>query len=66
VVAKVTRDRIMNELHKEYPAYGFDIHKGYSTTDHMTALAAHGPCAEHRFSFGNVARLTGTVAVESG
>lgn len=63
VVAKVTRDRIMNELHKEYPAYGFDVHKGYSTPDHTAALAAHGPCAEHRFSFVNVARLTGAVAV---
>jgi ribonuclease HII len=62
VVAKVTRDRIMNELHKEYPVYGFDVHKGYSTPDHTAALAAHGPCAEHRLSFVNVARLIGTVA----
>lgn len=58
VVAKVTRDRIMNELHKEYPLYGFDVHKGYSTPDHSAALEAYGPCPEHRFSFINVARLT--------
>ncbi|HEU5158342.1 MAG TPA: ribonuclease HII [Streptosporangiaceae bacterium] len=58
VVAKVTRDRLMVQLHKRYPIYGFDIHKGYVTRAHSAALALHGPCPEHRFSFVNVARLS--------
>jgi ribonuclease HII len=55
VVAKVTRDRIMVELDQKYPGYGFAEHKGYSTDDHAVALAEHGPCPEHRFSYVNVA-----------
>jgi len=55
VVAKVTRDRIMTAMDARYPAYGFAAHKGYSTRVHMSALGAHGPCPEHRFSFANVA-----------
>lgn len=55
VLAKVTRDRIMMELHERYPQYGFDVHKGYNTTEHCAALTAHGPCEEHRWSFANVA-----------
>jgi ribonuclease HII len=62
VVAKVTRDRIMVELHERHPAYGFNVHKGYVTREHSSALAAHGPCAEHRFSFVNVARVTSRAA----
>ena len=54
VIAKVTRDRLMRELHLRYPAYGFARHKGYSTPGHMKALTAHGPCPEHRRSFVNV------------
>ncbi|GAB3670576.1 ribonuclease HII [Actinocorallia lasiicapitis] len=54
VVAKVTRDRIMTGLHQTYPQYGFDVHKGYNTPEHMAALDLHGPCPEHRFSFVNV------------
>jgi ribonuclease HII len=54
VVAKVTRDRIMRDLHHEYPEYGFARHKGYSTPSHMRALADHGPCPQHRMSFANV------------
>jgi ribonuclease HII len=57
IVAKVTRDRIMVELHKRYPIYGFDEHKGYITPEHTSALEGHGPCPEHRVSFVNVARL---------
>ena len=57
VVAKVTRDRLMIQLHERYPTYGFDMHKGYVTREHSAALALHGPCPEHRFSFVNVARL---------
>src|SRR6266705_825475 len=54
VVAKVTRDRIMTELHDRYPAYDFAEHKGYVTPRHAQALADHGPCPQHRFSFVNV------------
>ncbi|MCU1595696.1 MAG: ribonuclease [Frankiales bacterium] len=54
VVAKVTRDRMMAELHDRFPAYDFAKHKGYSTPEHMAALATHGPCPEHRFSYVNV------------
>lgn len=55
VLAKVTRDRIMTGLHDEHPGYGFDVHKGYSTTEHVQALSANGPSAVHRWSFVNVA-----------
>jgi ribonuclease HII len=55
VIAKVTRDAIMRRLHETYPEYGFTRHKGYSTAEHMAALADHGPCPEHRKSFANVA-----------
>ncbi len=54
VVAKVTRDRMLRTLHERWPQYGFDRHKGYSTAEHMAALGAHGPCAEHRYSYVNV------------
>ena len=54
VVAKVTRDALMRELHETFPDYGFSRHKGYSTPSHMRALASHGPCPEHRMSFVNV------------
>ena len=68
VVAKVTRDRLMRELHLRYPEYGFARHKGYSTPAHMRALTAHGPCPEHRRSFVNVGNVAcadpGTLTVE--
>jgi ribonuclease HII len=54
IVAKVTRDAMMCELDRPFPAYGFARHKGYSTRGHMRALADHGPCPEHRMSFVNV------------
>ena len=54
VIAKVTRDRMMGELDGRFPAYGFSGHKGYSTPEHQAALAEHGPCPEHRFSYVNV------------
>lgn len=57
VVAKVTRDRIMRDLHLRYPEYGFARHKGYSTPAHMRALSTHGPCPEHRHSFVNVSSV---------
>jgi ribonuclease HII len=55
VVAKVTRDRIMTELHARHPDYGFAAHKGYSTALHQAALERCGPCREHRMSYSNVA-----------
>ncbi len=51
VLAKVTRDRIMRELDKQYPGYGFAEHKGYSTTQHFAAIEKLGPCPVHRKSF---------------
>lgn len=51
IVAKVTRDRLMLKLHKKYPQYGFDRHKGYGTRMHIEALKTHGPCEIHRLSF---------------
>ena len=57
VIAKVTRDRIMREMDNEFPQYGFAGHKGYITAAHTQALQEHGPCAQHRRSFANVAAL---------
>lgn len=51
VLAKVTRDRYMLEMAKEYPGYGFEIHKGYGTKAHYDALTRLGPCSIHRMSF---------------
>ena len=59
VLAKVTRDRLMVELHDKYPDYGFAEHKGYITDEHSAALTKHGPCIEHRFSYVNVAAASG-------
>ena len=57
IIAKVTRDRLMVELDAIYPQYGFAQHKGYITAAHTAALQKHGPCAEHRKSFSNIAAL---------
>ncbi|MHA6793263.1 ribonuclease HII [Pseudonocardia bannensis] len=66
VLAKVTRDRLMVELDARRPEYGFALHKGYCTPVHDAALAAYGPCPEHRFSFVNVsAAATVPAAVRS-
>ena len=51
IVAKVTRDRQMRELHAQDPRYGFDSHKGYATRAHLAALRRHGYSAAHRRSF---------------
>ena len=59
VLAKVTRDRIMSELHDEWPAYDFGTHKGYITDEHTAALTAHGPSPIHRMRFVNVRRAAG-------
>jgi ribonuclease HII len=57
ILAKVTRDRIMREMHEIYPDYGFDKHKGYGTKLHMEQLKAYGPSPIHRKSFRPVKRL---------
>ncbi len=57
VVAKVTRDRIMIQYHKQYPEYGFDRHKGYATREHLEALKRLGPSPIHRRSFSPVSSL---------
>ncbi|WP_406067142.1 ribonuclease HII [Micromonospora sp. NBC_01638] len=59
VLAKVTRDRMMVEMDVVFPAYGFAEHKGYITPEHSAALREHGPCREHRFSYVNVAAVSG-------
>lgn len=51
ILAKVTRDRLMCDLAKEYPEYGFEKHKGYGTKQHIEALKTYGPCVYHRLSF---------------
>ena len=51
IIAKVSRDRCMKRLAKEYPQYGFDIHKGYGTVAHFYAIRKNGPCASHRLTF---------------
>lgn len=61
IIAKVTRDRMLLDLAKSYPMYGFDRHKGYGTAEHMEALRLHGPCPEHRKTFGPVAGILGGV-----
>ena len=59
IVAKVTRDRLMEELEDVYPGYGFARHKGYGTAEHLAALDRLGACPEHRRSFAPVARALG-------
>jgi ribonuclease HII len=54
VVAKVERDRMLDDLGRRFPAYGFEHHKGYGTPEHWEALAAYGPCAEHRLTYHGV------------
>ena len=51
ILAKVTRDRLMEQYAEQYPQYGFEKHKGYETKAHDEALLAHGPCPIHRMSF---------------
>ncbi len=57
ILAKVTRDRLMLELHERYPQYNFQKHKGYGTREHLALLEQHGPCEAHRRSFKPVSRL---------
>ncbi|MCD8502730.1 MAG: ribonuclease HII [Bacillaceae bacterium] len=54
VIAKVTRDKVMENLHLKYPQYGFNKNMGYPTAEHLQAIEEHGICSEHRRSFGPV------------
>jgi ribonuclease HII len=55
IIAKVTRDRLLAQLHEQFPQYGFAAHKGYGTPEHLEALRVHGPCVHHRRHFAPVA-----------
>lgn len=59
IVAKVTRDRMMVELHAEHPGYGWDRNMGYGTAAHLAALNRLGPCMHHRRSFAPVHKMLG-------
>lgn len=52
IIAKVSRDFIMQEIDKKYPLYNFKKHKGYGTKEHLELLKKYGPCPAHRLSFG--------------
>jgi ribonuclease HII len=58
IIAKVTRDRLMAEIDREFPQFGFAKHQGYGTKAHLEALRNHGPCRHHRRSFQPVAQCT--------
>ncbi len=57
ILAKVTRDRLLCEMHLQHPEYGFDRHKGYGTAEHLRALEEHGALKMHRRTFAPVARV---------
>lgn len=59
ILAKVSRDRLMEEYDRKYPEYGFAKHKGYGTAEHVNAIREHGPCPIHRKTFEPVASLLG-------
>lgn len=65
IVAKVTRDRLMAEMGRNFPDYGFERHMGYGTARHLEALGRHGPCPHHRRSFAPV-RVALGVEEDSG
>lgn len=54
IIAKVTRDRLMEGWHRRFPHYGFDRHRGYPTKEHLERLRTYGPCPIHRRSFAPV------------
>ncbi|MBN2057995.1 MAG: ribonuclease HII [Candidatus Saganbacteria bacterium] len=60
IIAKVTRDRIMDRFHKKYPGYGFNSHRGYGTAKHLRSLRKHGSCPIHRRSFAPVQVISQT------
>jgi ribonuclease HII len=66
ILAKVHRDKLCEELHAEFPHYGFAGHKGYGTPEHLEALLRHGACIHHRRSFSPVAAALARVAGQTG
>jgi ribonuclease HII len=58
ILAKVTRDRIMDVMDLEFPMYGFASHRGYGTAEHLVMLREHGPCPHHRLGFAPVDQPT--------
>jgi len=66
ILAKTSRDALLRELDREYPAYGFAQHKGYATPEHLAALERHGPCPHHRRSFAPVVQSSFDFAGEWG
>lgn len=66
ILAKVHRDRWCNEIHAQFPQYGFDAHKGYGTAAHLEALRLHGACAWHRQSFAPVREAGARTAMVVG
>ena len=65
IVAKVTRDKIMENYDRLFPQYGFWKHKGYPTPEHLKLLDQHGPSPIHRVSFGPVSRCLGKFVINS-
>lgn len=59
IIAKVTRDRLVVEMDRDYPGYGFAGHKGYGTKEHLECLRQKGPCPLHRRSFSPVGEMIG-------
>jgi ribonuclease HII len=59
IIAKTHRDRLMEELEKTYPGYGFAQHKGYGTSEHQNAIRGLGPCPIHRLSYPFIRELCG-------
>lgn len=57
IIAKVTRDRIMRDLHEKFPEYNFKKHKGYGTKEHLSLILKHGPCEAHRRSFQPISEM---------
>jgi ribonuclease HII len=66
ILAKVTRDQWLVELHQQHPVYGFDEHAGYGTPRHLAALHEHGPCIHHRRSFAPVREAWARVETPAG
>lgn len=66
IVAKVTRDRLMEDLDKLYPVYGFAGHKGYGSALHMQAIREHGPCQWHRRSYEPIKSMGLAPVAEEG
>jgi len=65
IIAKVTRDRLMEEYHRKYPVYNFKQNKGYPTAAHRRTIQTHGPCMIHRRTFKGVREYLTDVSVDS-